>query len=205
VTPRYGRIATDLIEIQDASGQTTSYGSSLVTRVISRSPRPAAPVNIFQADHRQITDPKDFRASIHRQGGLMAGLLMDLIKFELGAMPGRTLDRPLDTDRAEEMVRRARPGIIRLSHPDADFLAATVRRKPFQAWVRRHAERLMCTVVELHRQEEAYQEPIRRQYRADFRADTEAWFDDRDPGTRTAPWDRVMGREVEFELGWGNR
>jgi hypothetical protein len=213
VTPRYGRIATDLVQIQDAtSGETTSYGSSLVTRVISRSSRPAAPVNIFQTDHHQITDPNDFRASIHRQGGLMAGRLMDLIKFELGAMTGRTLDRPLEADRAEEMVRRARPGVIRLSHPDADFLGATVRRKPFQVWVRRHAEQLMCTVVELHQQEEAYQEPIRRQYRADFRAETEGWFTDpfqerdlSDPNRSSSFQNRAMGHEVEFELGWGSR
>jgi|GEM_PF-4493266 len=76
--------------------------------------------------------------------GCWRGELLDLTTFEL-ARVCYSLERELNPVRIEALFNRQTPGLLRRHGPTL----VTVRRKPFGAWARRNAYRLMKTVAEV--------------------------------------------------------
>lgn len=128
----YGRPLMDQIRyINPEKTELPSFASLLyVVEVAYRNPR-RVPVNIFREQREAIA------ARIQRDPrGTMTGRLDDLVSYEMASLPYQ-LERPLEPAQVMRYYR-TRQGLIR-----DDFQTITVRRKPFQAWVRRSAFRLM--------------------------------------------------------------
>lgn len=143
----HGRPVGDLVRYLDPEpnefGPYSWVNVQLIPEVIRRNPHPIA-TNIFRQQREEFT-----RETINVLGrtspprvvtarGTMTGELTDLVAYVLGGLPF-TLERPLDHRKIMSLYYRTRPGFVE----SPARRSITVRRQPFQAWVRRNAFQLM--------------------------------------------------------------
>lgn len=163
---RYKLYMRQLIYSEDVKTGELHHVDSGLVRIIERyTGSLLPPKNIFEQ-----------RDDVKTIGGKYMGTLRGISESVLSRLSMK-LDRPINLKRLHTLYWKDRRGLVHLEYRSGNFAVITVRRKPFEKWVRQNATRLMKTVKELEREESEVLVSNRRAMEADL-AMLSAWQQD---------------------------
>ena len=156
--------------VRDDNGEEQNLDALLVIEILSRPHLLAGPpLNIYAEDKRERS--YDYMLACGRCGEWVGTLW--LIAEHCLSQLHRYLPTPVDRVKLKALFMKQRPGLIEsMGH---GFLR--VRRKPFEAWIRRNATRICKTIEQTDAERTALNTEWERDMEADMMADMEDWLD----------------------------
>lgn len=148
VKRRYGRHnhgqtkTNPLVAVVTDEGEEKHFDLSLVTQILNR-PRvfPGRPENVFAEATRERSF--DYMLVGHKKG-TWCGPLKHMVEHVLAQLH-QHFPTPVDYNKLEQLFEKQKPGLlVPVMHG-----MVQVRRKPFEAWVRRNARRLCKTIAQV--------------------------------------------------------